>query len=60
LNPRFRELMQRLAAMNGWFVPVSTLLDHIVASRGLATVTAAQRRRLEWRWLRSKSGVGHS
>jgi hypothetical protein len=60
LDPRFRELMQRLASKNGWFVPVTTLLDHLVERRGLTILTAAQRRTLEQRWLRSKIRVGHS
>lgn len=60
IDPRFRTLMERLAARNGWFVPVSTLLDHIVACRGLAVLTASQRRALERRWLRSKASVRHS
>lgn len=60
LNPRFRELMQRLASRNGWFVPVTTLLDHLVEKRGLTILSAAQRRALEHRWLRSKIRVGSS
>jgi hypothetical protein len=60
LNQRFRELMQRLACKNGWFVPVTTLLDHLVEHRGLMVLTPTQRRALEWRWLRSKSRVGYS
>ena len=34
LNPRFVELMRRLAGLPGWFVPVSTLLDYIGERRG--------------------------
>jgi hypothetical protein len=60
LNSRFRELMQRLASKNGWFVPVTTLLDYLVQHRGLTVLTAAQRRALERRWLRSKIRVGYS
>lgn len=60
LNQRFGELMQRLASKNGWFVPVTTLLDHLVEHRGLTVLTAAQRRALERRWLRSKIRVGYS
>jgi hypothetical protein len=61
LNPRFRELMRRLASRNGWFVPVNTLLDHLVdRNRGPAVLTSAQRRTLELRWLRSKRRVGYS
>ncbi len=60
LNPRFEELMTRLAARNGWFVPVTTLLDYLVEYRGLSVLSGAQRRRLEWRWLLSKARVGYS
>ncbi len=60
VDRRFRVLMERLAAKNGWFVPVSTLLDHIVAERGIAVMDAAERRGMEHRWLRSKIRVGYS
>lgn len=60
LNQRFRELMQRLACKNGWFVPVTPLLDHLVQHRGLMVLTPAQRRALERRWLRSKIRAGPS
>lgn len=60
LNPRFRELMIRLAGTNGWFVPVATLLDYLAEHRGRTVVTGAQRRSLERRWLLSKARVGYS
>jgi hypothetical protein len=61
LDPRFRELMQRLAGKNGWFVPVTTLLDHLLAGRAEPrAITSAQRRALEMRWLSSKARVGYS
>jgi hypothetical protein len=34
LNPRFRGLMERLAQKDGWFVPVSTVLDYLLKIRG--------------------------
>ena len=58
LDPRFCALMERLASKNGWFVPVSTLLDHIVAQRGLRTLTRQERARLESRWLVQKLRTG--
>jgi hypothetical protein len=58
LNPRFEELMRRLAALDGWFVPVRTLLDHLLANRGARQLTRLQRTRLEWRWLGHKLRVG--
>jgi len=60
VDPRFRTLMERLARRNGWFVPVTPLLDHLAAQRGVTVLTSGQRRSLEWRWLRSKARVGHS
>lgn len=60
LDPRFRELVERLAGLNGWFVPVTTLLDHLVSQQGVTTLTAGQRRGLERRWLLSKARVGYS
>jgi hypothetical protein len=51
LNSRFRELITRLSRKNGWFVPVSAVLDHILMTRGPHTLTDAQRRVLERRWL---------
>jgi hypothetical protein len=57
---RFRQLMSRLARRNGWFVPVSRLLDHILESRGPHTLAAGERRRLERRWLLHKVAVGNT
>ncbi len=34
LKPRFIELIDRLASKSGWFVPASTLLDHLAAQPG--------------------------
>ncbi len=60
LNPRFRELMTRLSRKNGWFVPVSTLLDHLRAQTPHRTITDTQRRTLEARWLWEKVFRGTS
>lgn len=57
LRPEFRALMKRLAALNGWFVPVHQLLDYMVEQQGLATLSFAQRQAQEWRWLRHKLRV---
>jgi hypothetical protein len=58
INDRFRVLMERLARKDGWYVPVTTLLDHIADQRGVTQISNAQRRTLERRWLRSKVRVG--
>jgi len=60
VNPRFAELMRRLARKDGWFVPVAELLDHLGRQRGFHVLTARQRRRLETAWLWDKIHVGHS
>ena len=58
LQPRFQSLMQRLAKKNGWFVPVKTLLDHLLQVNGHREVTDRQRRRLECKWLWQKIFIG--
>jgi hypothetical protein len=60
LNQRFRVLMRRLGRKNGWFVPVSTLLDYLRAQRGDLLITNEQRERLERRWLWEKLFRGTS
>lgn len=60
VNKPFADLMRRLAAKNGWFVPVSTLLDHIRSQRGLLTLSDSQRRGLEWRWFAHKLMAGRT
>jgi peptidoglycan/xylan/chitin deacetylase (PgdA/CDA1 family) len=55
-----RRLLELLAAKNGWFVPVSTLLDYLRV-QGLGRVMPARERmRLELRWLfhAVRRGVG--
>jgi|RhiMetdeSRZDD1v2_1073273.scaffolds.fasta_scaffold203572_2 hypothetical protein len=55
LNTRFRERLLRLSRMNGWFVPVHTLLDYLrLAQPGERQLTNHQRRRLEQRWFLHK------
>jgi hypothetical protein len=58
LQPRFVELMERLAKKDGWFVPVTTLLDYLRQRRSTTTIGRAQRLALEARWLRHKIGHG--
>jgi hypothetical protein len=58
LNPRFEALMKRLSAKNGWFVPVSTLLDYLLQQKGHHVITATERQQLENRWLLTKIRLG--
>jgi hypothetical protein len=51
LAPAFVERMRRLAAMDGWFVPVSTLLDHLRTQPGWRReVRTLDLERLQLRW----------
>ncbi len=60
INSRFRELMERLSRKNGWFVPVSTLLDFLRNRNGNHVITDSERSSLERRWLLHKLKVGRS
>ncbi len=54
LLSRFVEVMKRLSRKNGWFAPVSIVLDYIRSRRGVTELTDRERRRLEIRWLSQK------
>ena len=55
INERSRRLIERLSRKNGWFVPVSTLLDYLRSSRKSDhVVTSRERSRLESKWLWTK------
>jgi len=58
LNPRFKYLMERLSRKNGWFVPVSTLLDYIISVRGTHNISAFERYKLEIKWFLGKIKIG--
>jgi len=58
LRPRFRSLMERLSRKNGWFVPVATLLDYLLAAKGTPTLRDHERAALERRWLLHKIRFG--
>ena len=58
LVPRFVRLMERLARKDGWFVPVSVLLDELLSRRPDPVITAGQRATLERRWLFHKIRYG--
>ena len=60
LDTRFVELMKRLRKKNGWFVPVSTLLDYLRKINGDHVVTDSERKNLERKWLRHKISTGRS
>jgi hypothetical protein len=58
LDPGFVRVMRRLSSLNGWFVPATTLLDHLLATKGHHEITDAERARLERGWLAHKVRVG--
>ena len=64
LDPRFRELITRMSRKNGWFVPVSTLLDYLASANAghghnaIRVITPSERRMLERRWLMHKVRFG--
>ena len=58
INSRFQFLIKRLSKKNGWFVPVSTLLDYLLEIRGHHDITDKERKQLERKWLLHKIRVG--
>ena len=58
LNAQFQSLIRRLSRKNGWFVPVSTLLDFLKKQNSSDTITNAQRASMERRWLKDKVLIG--
>ncbi|MBC8487888.1 MAG: hypothetical protein H8D45_17810 [Bacteroidetes bacterium] len=60
INPQFKSLMVRLGKKNGWFVPVSTLLDYLLEKNGGHIITKSDRKRIERKWLLHKLNVGTS
>lgn len=59
INERFKVLMDRLSKLNGWFVPVSTLPDFILLTRGGHVITQGERSELERRWIWHKIANTH-
>ncbi len=47
LDPDFKQSMEYLASLPGWFVPVSELLDFIIAELGSQEMSAMARMRME-------------
>lgn len=47
LDPTFRDTMKNIADRDGWFVPVSQLLDHLVARLGKQPPTPLERLHME-------------
>jgi hypothetical protein len=47
VDPRVEEVLRYVADLDGWFVPVSTLLDHLVDAHGENLMRGPARWRLE-------------
>jgi hypothetical protein len=61
LKRQFVERMTSLARRRGWFVPVSQLLDYLLAQKGGQSILRdAERRELERRWLMHKVRFGNA
>jgi hypothetical protein len=61
LNSRFVDLMKRLANQAGWFVPASTILDHLLCRRDSTAATDRFRlKRMQYAWLFRKLLQGSS
>lgn len=58
LSDKFKKQMDRLSKKNGWFVPVTTLLDFLKKHNKMQNISPKQRRALEWKWLFDKLTLG--
>jgi hypothetical protein len=55
----FERLMRRLSKLNGWFVPVSELLEFLLLEKPNRTIPTSELTTMENRWIRYKMRVGH-
>lgn len=62
VNAEFRKRLEFLAALNGWFVPASQVLDHLRHGAGIRErgITPKRLRQLERKWLLGKLFKGTS
>jgi len=58
LSEQFKIQMERLSKKNGWFVPLSTLLEFLKKENKTQIISNSQRRALEWKWLFDKLILG--
>jgi hypothetical protein len=58
LDPEFERLMRLMAQRNGWFAPVSTVLDYLRETQGEWVLSDRERGLLERRWLLDKVRIG--
>jgi hypothetical protein len=60
LDARLAASIRDVVRRDGWFVPVSTLLDYLRSQSGGHVLAARERARIEWRWLGQKIFRGTS
>lgn len=59
LNPEFKHNMEHIAKKDGWFAPVSEVLDFLSKENGgVHTITTSERNQLERKWLFDKLILG--
>ena len=58
ISEQFKIQMKRLSNKNGWFVPLSTLLEFLKKENKTQIISNSQRRALEWKWLFDKLILG--
>jgi hypothetical protein len=58
VDEKFEQQMRRLAAKNGWFVPLHQLLDFIRTKNATRTISPWEKAEMEWQWLWYKLRVG--
>jgi hypothetical protein len=54
VDPRTEQLLRRLSSRNGWFVPVSDLLDFLREERKTAAISAREFVAMEQQWIRDR------
>lgn len=57
VHGRTEELLRKLARRNGWFVPVSTLLDFLRAERSAECIPSKELTSMEHRWALDKAAL---
>ena len=58
IKEQFKKQMERLSNKNGWFVPVSVLLEFLKKENKKHIISLKQRTELEWKWLFDKLVIG--
>lgn len=54
VHSAFQHQLEKLSERDGWFVPVSTLLDHLRTKRPISEISRSEQVKMEARWLFTK------